>query len=244
MKKITPILLTALLAILLALSCNEKKEKKETEASTELSLDSITAITKEAYIYGYPMVDNYRIQYDYYQDSTSTEFKAPWNHLGNIARVFTPKDIAVQTPNSDTPYSWCGLDLRAEPIVLTVPEIEENRYYSIQLIDAYTFNFAYLGSRTTGNKASKFLIAGPNWNGEVPAGINKVIKSETELITALYRTQLYNPSDLEKVKKIQDAYKMEPLSSFLNTEPPAVAKIDFIKPLTPEAQKSSLTFSK
>ncbi len=245
MKKTNLILVTTVLAMFLAMSCNEKKDKKDTEASTELSLDSITAITKEAYIYGFPMVDNYRVQYEYYQDNDSAnkEFKAPWNHIGNIARVFTYKDIAVQTANSDTPYSWAGLDLRAEPIVLTVPEIEANRYYSIQFVDAYTFNFDYLGTRSSGNKAGIYLVAGPNWKGETPAGIDKVIKSETEFITAIYRTQLFNPGDIDNVKKIQAQYVMQPLSSFLNTEAPtAVAKVDFIKPLTPEEEKSSLDF--
>ena len=33
----------------------------------------------------------------------------------NNARVFTPEDVAMQTPNSDTPYSQLGLDLRTEP---------------------------------------------------------------------------------------------------------------------------------
>ncbi|MGB8422497.1 DUF1254 domain-containing protein, partial [Paraburkholderia sp.] len=77
------------------------------------------AIAKDAYIYGFPVVDNYRVQYDYFVNSSDPEFKAPWNHIANIPRVFTPADKAVQTPNSDTPYSWMGLDLRAEPIVLT-----------------------------------------------------------------------------------------------------------------------------
>ena len=119
------------------------------------------AIAKEAYIYGYPLVDSYRIQYAYFVDKGDKSYKAPWNHLKNIPNVYTPADTAIQTPNSDTPYSWAGLDLRAEPIVITVPEIEKSRYYSIQFIDAYTFNFAYAGSRTTGNHAGSFLIAGP-----------------------------------------------------------------------------------
>jgi hypothetical protein len=211
--------------------------------SSELSLDSITAITKEAYIYGYPMVDSYRIQYGYYVDSTNSEFKAPWNHLTNVASVFTPADIAIQTPNSDTPYSFAGLDLRAEPIVLTLPAVDENRYYSIQFVDTYTFNFDYLGTRSSGSEAGKYLVAGPNWSGEVPEGINRVVKSETEFINLLYRTQLFNPSDIDNVKKIQAGYKVQPLSSFLNTPPPAAAPaVDFIKPLTPQAQKSSLDF--
>ncbi|MGB8422483.1 DUF1254 domain-containing protein, partial [Paraburkholderia sp.] len=103
------------------------------------------AIAKDAYIYGFPVVDNYRVQYDYFANSDSPEFKAPWNHIANIPRVFTPADKAVQTPNSDTPYSWMGLDLRAEPIVLTLPPMEKKRYFSVQFTDAYTFNFDYLG---------------------------------------------------------------------------------------------------
>src|SRR6478736_3595194 len=91
-----------------------------------VSPEEVQAITKEAYIYGFPLVDSYRIQYAYSVDQQSPEYKAPWNQLTNIARVYTPEDKAVQTPNSDTPYSMLGLDLRAEPIVLTIPGIEEN----------------------------------------------------------------------------------------------------------------------
>src|SRR5688572_5251600 len=68
-------------------------------------------IAKEAYIYGFPLVDNYRIQHSYFVDSGGSEYKAPWNTLVNNARVYTPADKAIQTPNSDTPYSYVGADL-------------------------------------------------------------------------------------------------------------------------------------
>jgi hypothetical protein len=201
------------------------------------------AIAKEAYIYGFPMVDNYRIQHAYFVDTKNPEYKAPWNQIVSVPRVYTPADTAVQTPNSDTPYSFVGLDLRAEPIVLTVPPIEKDRYFSIQLIDAYTFNFDYIGSRTTGNDGGSFLIAGPGWKGETPAGVKKVFQSETEFAFALYRTQLFNPDDLDNVKKVQAGYKAEPLSAFLGQPAPAAAPaIDFIKPLTPDEEKTSLAF--
>jgi hypothetical protein len=201
------------------------------------------AIAKEAYIYGFPLVDSYRIQYFYFVNHDTPEFKAPWNQLRNIPRVYTPDDKAVQTPNSDTPYSMIGMDLRAEPMVLTLPPIEKARYFSVQLIDAYTFNFAYLGSRTTGNDGGSFLIAGPNWKGETLKGVKQVIRAETELAFAAYRTQLLNPGDLENVKKIQAGYKAQPLSAFLGTSAPKPASaIDFIKPLTPETQKTSPEF--
>jgi len=201
------------------------------------------AIVKEAYIYGFPLVDNYRIQYGYFVDRQNPEFKAPWNQLKNIPRVYTPADTAIQTPNSDTPYSFIGMDLRAEPMVLTVPKIEKERYFSIQLIDAYTFNFYYIGSRTTGNNGGSYLIAGPNWKGETPKGVKKVMRSETEFVLGVYRTQLFNPGDIDNVKKVQAGYKAQTLSAFLGTAAPKAAPaIDFIKPLTPAEEKTSPQF--
>jgi hypothetical protein len=208
-----------------------------------VSPDEARAIAKEAYIYGFPLVDSYRIQYSYFVDIKDPEFKAPWNTLYSTARVYTPDDKAIQTPNSDTPYSFVGADLRAEPLVLTVPAIEKGRYYSLQFIDMYTFNFAYVGSRTTGNQVGTFLLAGPGWTGEAPAGIKQVIRSETEFAFVLYRTQLFNPDDIENVKKIQAGYKVQPLSAFLSKPAPAAAPaIDFKKPLGAQEERTSPTF--
>jgi hypothetical protein len=201
------------------------------------------AIAKEAYIYGFPIVDSYRILYAYFVDTNNPEYKAPWNQIRNMPRVFTPDDKAAQTPNSDTPYSGLGLDLRAEPVVITVPVIEKSRFFSVQLIDLYTFNFDYIGSRTTGNDGGSFLVVGPSWKGTPPAGINKVYRSETEFVFAFFRTQLFNPSDLDNVKKVQARYMARPLSQFLGKPaPPAAPTIDFIKPLTPAEQRTSPEF--
>ncbi|MBL0370897.1 DUF1254 domain-containing protein [Rhizobium sp. KVB221] len=216
--------------------------------STSVQAQDVTAadaraIAKEAYIYGFPMVDNYRIQHAYFQDSKNPEYKGPWNTLVNIPRVYTPADTAIQTPNSDTPYSFAGLDLRAEPFVLTVPPIEKDRYFSVQLIDWYTFNFDYIGSRATGNDGGSYLVAGPGWKGETPAGVKEVFHSETQFVFPAYRTQLFNPADLDNVKKVQAGYKIEPLSAFLGQPAPALAPaIDFIKPLSPDEEKTSLEF--
>ena len=107
--------------------------------------------------------------------------------------------------------------------MLTVPPIEQNRYYSLQFVDGYTYNFAYVGSRTTGNGGGKYLLAGPNWKGDKPEGVNDVIRSDTDLAFVLYRTQLFGPSDLDSVKKIQAGYQVQPLSAFLN-QPAARAR--------------------
>jgi hypothetical protein len=202
-------------------------------AQTPITPAEARAIAKEAYIYANPLVDSYRILCGSFVDRKDPDFKAPLNQIKNISRVYTPDDKVVQTPNSDTPYSWLGLDLRAEPIVLTVPPIEKGRYFSIQLIDLYTHNFDYIGSRTTGNDGGHFLIAGPGWKGDVPNGITKMIHSETELVIAVYRTQLFNPADIENLKAIQAGYKVQPLSAFLGRPAPKAAPtIHFIKPLT------------
>jgi len=226
--------LVAALATVLALT---------TVRAADITPAEARAIVKEAYIYGFPLVDNYRIQYSYFVDRQNPEFKAPWNQIHNVPRVYTPADTAIQTPNSDTPYSFVGMDLRAEPMVLTVPPIEKERYFSVQLIDAYTFNFDYIGSRTTGNNGGSYLVAGPNWKGETPKGVKKVFRSETEFVFAVYRTQLFNPGDLDNVKKVQAGYKAQTLSAFLGTAAPKAAPvIEFIKPLTPAEEKTSPQF--
>jgi hypothetical protein len=201
------------------------------------------AIAKEATIYGFPLVDNYRIQYSYFVDRNDPEFKGGWNELHSTARVYTPDDKAIQTPNSDTPYSFVGADLRAEPLVFTVPKVEEGRYYSLQFIDMYTFNFSYVGSRATGDGAGAYLLAGPGWKGEMPKNVTAVIRAETDLTFVIYRTQLLNPADIETVKKIQAGYKVQPLSAFIGKSAPAAARaIDFMKPLTADEERTSLQF--
>lgn len=189
------------------------------------------AIAKEAYLYGFPVVEMYKTLYTQAVDEGGENFKAPFNQIGNTAMVFTPKDTAFVTPNSDTPYSFVWLDLRAEPIVLTLPKIDANRYYSVQLIDLYTHNFAYLGTRTTGNKGGNFMIAGPDWKGTQPPNIDRVIPSESNIAYALYRTQLFDEKDLANVKQIQNGYKVQALGSYVGQPAnKAPAKVSWPKP--------------
>ena len=247
-----PQIALAVPVLILGVSACQKKAPEQTAPPTAATREAATgavtpeearAIAKEAYIYGFPMVDNYRIQHAYFVDAKNPEYKGSWNQIINIPRVYTPEDKAIQTPNSDTPYSMVGMDLRAEPMVLTVPPIDKKRYFSIQLIDAYTQNFAYIGSRATGGEPGNYMVAGPSWKGETPKGVKKVFPSETDFVLAVYRTQLFNSADLDNVKKVQAGYKAQPLSAFLGQPPPPPAPaINFVQPLTPEEQKTSLKF--
>jgi len=188
------------------------------------------AIAEEGFIYGLPIVMNYAVMYEYAVDRDSGQFKAPFNQIKNEARVFTYKDTAIITPNSDTPYSLAWLDLRAEPIVLSVPAVEKSRYYAVMLCDGNTFNYGYIGSRATGNEPGDYMVAGPDWKGETPAGIKQVFHSTTQFSLAAYRTQLFNADDMPNVVKVQAGYKVQPLSAYLHQPaPPAAPAIDFPK---------------
>jgi hypothetical protein len=203
--------------------CSAFGFSKGEHPTPELFTSSLTsaeakAIAKEAYIYGFPMVVNYKTMYMYVINEKSPEYKGPFNYLGCEARLLTPEDKAVVTPNADTPYCMFWVDIKTEPAVISVPEMEPDRFYHFQLVDLYTHNFGYIGTLTTGNKAGRFLISGPDWNGKKPKGIKKMIRCETDIFFTIVRTQLFDPEDMDTVKKIQDAYNLQPLSAYLGKE--------------------------
>jgi hypothetical protein len=190
-------------------------------------------IAEEGFIYGLPLVMNYAVMQEFAVNKNSGQFKAPFNEINNQHRVSTPEDTAVITPNSDTPYSMLWLDLRAEPMVISVPMIEKDRYYSVQLIDGNTYNYGYIGTRATGTEAGDYLVVGPDWKDRTPTGIKKVFQSTTPFTLALFRTQLFSPGDMSNVEKVQAGYKAQPLSAFLKQPaPPAAPKIDFVPATT------------
>ncbi len=185
--------------------------------------DAVAAIGEEAFIYGFPLVMNYKVFHDSFLDPQAKGYKGGLNELHNEARVYTSDDRAVQTPNSDTPYSLLGADFRAEPLVICVPQVEAGRYYSVQMVDMYTHNYGYLGTRATGNDAGCYLVAGPDWRGATPAGIKGVFRCESPFSLIIFRTQLFNAGDIGNVRRIQAGYKVQTLSAFLNQPAPAAA---------------------
>jgi hypothetical protein len=210
-----------------AIAQAEKKDVAKGVAAP--SVAETKAIAEEGFIFGLPIVMNYAVMYEYAVDKRSPEFKAPFNQIKNEARVFTYKDTAIITPNSDTPYSFLWLDLRAEPMVISVPAVAKTRYYSVQLIDGNTYNYGYIGNRATGSEPGNYLVVGPGWKGETPPGVKKVFSSTTPFALTAYRTQLFNPGDMPNVVKVQSGYKAQPLSAFLKQPAPLAApKIDFV----------------
>jgi hypothetical protein len=202
-------------------------QAKKTEKDIP-SLEETRTIAEEGFIYGLPVVMNYAVMYSFCVDTNSGQYKAPFNAIKNEQRVSTYKVTAGNTPNSDTPYSLLWLDLRAEPIVLSVPAVEKERYYSVMLCDGNTFNYGYIGSRATGNEAGNYLVAGPDWQGETPAGIKQVFHSTTQFGLTVFRTQLFNVADMTNVIQVQSGYRTQPLSAYLHQPaPPAAPALNF-----------------
>ena len=211
-------------------------EKHEKDAP---GIEETKAIAEQGFIYGLPIVMNYAVMYEAFVDKSSSQYKTNFNQIFNEARVFTYKDTTVVTPNSDTPYSFLWADLRAEPLVISVPAVEKERYYSAQFCDGNTFNYGYIGSRATGIEAGDYLLAGPDWNGETPSGIKKVFHATTQFSLVLFRTQLFGADDMPNVIKVQEGYKAQPLSTYLHQPaPPAAPAINF-PPITKDMVKTN-----
>ena len=207
-----------LLFVALMASCAPTQENER----GELSADEARSIAKEAYIFNYPLVMMYRTMYLQAIDSDSKSYSGgfgEWLHLGTSS----PKDTDIVSPNNDTPYSYTWVDLRTEPWVLTLPKIEENRFYTSQWDDLWGFVLDNPGSVEDGNDGVSVLLASPTWKGELPEGVKRVVQGDSEFLGSLTRTQLLEPKDLPNVQKIQHEYKLQPLSAYLGETAPEPA---------------------
>jgi len=181
MRRLQIVVSLSILMLLLGLPACQK--------GIDLTPEEAKAISSEAYIFAYPMLENYKTMFMSAVWKESPVYDAPFNQMSHKSTLLGPEFTAVVRPNNDTFYSMLWMDLRAEPMILKVPAITNKRYYSFQLIDLYTHNFAYIGTRTTGFAAGTYMIAGPNWTGGTPAGIDGVFASEGNLVMALGRTR-------------------------------------------------------
>jgi hypothetical protein len=184
-----------------------------------LSPAETKAIAADAYLYAYPMLYNYKTLFQQTRDPSFPGYIGGFNRYRHYSRGFTPADNDIVTPSNDTPYSWAWLDLRAEPMVVSVPA-SSNRYYVLQWFDLYTHNFAYIGSRATGTETGDYLFAAPGWSGDTPKGIKQVLRSETQFIGTLTRTSWTGPEDREGLVAMQRQYRIRPLSEYIGAKPP------------------------
>ena len=226
-KPLSSILLSGALSLLAACSTSTTSPLSASSASSATGatdaaqLKNIEAIAKEAWLYAYAPIQGYQTLYNQTLNPQFPGYVGGFNRFRNYSRLNTPTDTDIVTPNNDTPYSWAWLDLRAEPIVISLPPVPAPRYYVNQWFDLYTHNFAYTGVRTTGRQAGNYLFAGPRWKGEVPSGISGVFRAETEIVGTLTRTQLNGADDIPALQALQAQYRITPLSTFTGKPSPA-----------------------
>jgi hypothetical protein len=204
----------------------------------QLTPEQAKQIAEEAYIYAYPMLDHYKMMFAMAIHPESGAYEAPFNILINKSTLLGPEHTVIVRPNNDTFYSAIWLNLTGEPIVLKVPAVKDNRYYSFQIIDMYTHNIDYIGTRETGFDEGAYLLVGPDWEGEIPEGINKVIQSEGNYYIALGRTQVFGSNDVETAIAHMEGYKTQLLSEFLGKESTAQFSDPAIPAYHPEKVKS------
>jgi hypothetical protein len=181
-------------------------------AQTALSPDETYALVRDAYLFAYPIVsmDVTMRQATNVPDAVTVNLRAPVNQFAH-ARAYPKADEKdVVRYNFDTLYSMAWLDLSSEPIILSVPDTQ-GRYYLLPMLDMWSDVFSVIGSRTTGTKAANYAIVSPNWNGALPQGVEKIV-APTPIIWILGRTKTDGPADYDNVHKVQDGYKLTPLS--------------------------------
>lgn len=190
---------------------------------SDADLDTVRATAAEGWVYGHPMLENYRTLYAQAVDSDDHRYVGGFGTFRHYPQPSRPANTDIVTPNNDTPYSWAWLDLRAEPWVVSVPAMD--RYYVLPFHDLDTTYVGFVGARTTGQNAGHYLVVGPGWDGVVPDHISGVLRAETQLVGCLGRTTLagMDDSDVEELRAIQQQYELRPLSTFTGTEAPPLA---------------------
>lgn len=168
----------------------------------------------EAIVFGYPLVlmDVTRQVMTSVPNVDEAHHKAPINQLVHLRELPDASFTDVVSPNVDTLYSIAFLDLKKEPLILSLPEMG-GRYYLMELLDAWTNVFAAPGTRTTGNHATHIAIVGPSWRGRIPSGL-QVIEAPTNLVWLIGRTQTSGKNDFDAVHALQDRYRLIPLSAW------------------------------
>ena len=189
------------------------------KADTNLTPAEAREIAREAYLFGISAVDNYRVYFRALTDPTHP-VQMTANTFKHLRKPVGPE--LGDTPNNDTLFSYAVLDLRREPLVISVPEVEKDRVYMLQLGDTSTETLPYISSTATGTGAGNYAIVGPDFAGYLPADqFDGIITARGQLIAVTGRTAVAGPQDVPTVSAIQEGYKITPLSTFLGTDPPA-----------------------
>lgn len=178
-----------------------------------------------AYLWGYPLITAQR-SFDYFTNPNTPPVvgQGPANEMNCARQLVNASFKDVVTPNDDTLYCQSWMDVTKEPLVLRIPSVQD-RYVTFEFLDAYTNDYTYLGTRASGASEGTYLIAGPNWDGQVPDDMTK-IWSPTNLAWVLNRILVKGDADLPNVHAIQDKISLVPLSVFEGNKTTTTTQLD------------------
>lgn len=183
-----------------------------TLSKEQIAEETAYALGVQAYVWSYPLWEANRSRKRMTAVAAPVGFRAPSNQLFHADKLADPTAVDVVSPNNDTLYSAGWLDLRGEPMVLTVPDYA-GRFYTIQLIDAYTNNFGYISQRRDGFKAQTVAFVPPGWTGKLPAGVRRIDAPTPSVLVAL-RSGVDGPPDIPNVARLQKQVRLVPLSKY------------------------------
>jgi hypothetical protein len=182
------------------------------------------AIASDAYVYGYPLVTMEMTRRIISNVDKPEGTRAPMGTLIKLRQYPNASFRDVTAPNADTLYTTAFFDVGDEPWVLDQPDMK-GRFFLLPLLSGWTDVFEVPGKRTTGTGAKTFLITGPNWKGKVPDGMIR-LSAPTSLVWLLGRIYCTGtPEDYAEVHRLQDAFKLQPLSTWGKIYTPPV-KVD------------------
>jgi hypothetical protein len=177
-----------------------------------LKPDEARTLAQEAWVFGMPLVYIEK-QIDALTHVTKPQGPlAPINQFAHYREFPDASNKSVVGFNVDTLYSLGQLDLTKGPMVLSIPEMG-NRFWLMQLVDAWNNVPHAPGARTVGGKGGDFALVGPNWKGTLPPGLTE-LRIPTNLVLLAGRTYTANKDDYPAVHALQDQYKLVPLSEW------------------------------
>lgn len=173
----------------------------------------LSELASEAYVFGFPLVFNGEQILRLTTSGIGALPSASFNSFSHARALASPRDTFVSI-NNDTVYSIAPVDLSVGPVLLSVPEAGD-RYYVLQFVDAWTNNFAYVGTRATGNRRGDFLLVPPEWEGGPEAEGVTVIRFPTRIAVIVGRWACDGEEDLPAVEELQNSLTLTPIRKSL-----------------------------
>lgn len=167
----------------------------------------MSELARRATVFFFPLYEMWRTRWHTLHNPDNPR-RGRENAFAHARMLSNHRARVVTTPNNDTLYSNAWLDLSQGPLILSVPDTGD-RYYSLAFMDAWTNNFAYVGRRTTGTKAGRYLVVGPDWPSRPPDG-HAVVRAPTHMVWLLGRTVVDGPHDLDAAGAVMRGYTLEP----------------------------------